>query len=127
MAVFGEWTSIEKAAPEEYQDVLVTDGYTVWLDNCSYPEHGARIDWNVEPDAYITHWMPLPAPVNPPAEYTRRYEVILASTWMDKINVVVECDSIYSCVVKGSQLCDMVNKMGSQKYEIAEITLLEDE
>lgn len=127
MAVFGEWVSIDREVPAEYQDILVSDGDEVWMDNCSYPEHGARLEWNVEPEHDPKWWMPMPAPVNPPVQYKRRYEVILSYTWMDKINVVVECDSIYSCVVKGSQLCDMVNKMGSQKYEIAEITLLEDD
>ena len=57
----------------------------------------------------------------------KRYEVTFAEAWHDSIRIVIESESIYSCIVKACSLLDLINKMGSAVYEIAEIILLEDE
>ena len=58
------WRSVEKELPEEYRDVLITDGefvYMAWL------EKKAMVFWyslKYTGEVYIadcvTHWMPLP-------------------------------------------------------------------
>lgn len=57
----------------------------------------------------------------------KRYEVTFATGWRDSIRIVIDCESIYSCIVKASSLLDLINKMGSAVYEIAELIRLEDE
>ena len=56
----------------------------------------------------------------------KRYEVTFATLCHDSIRIVIDCESIYSCIVKASSLLDLINKMGSADYEIAELVLLED-
>ncbi len=50
------WISAKKELPEEYTDVIVTDGEQVWSDFYAMKE------WNTEPEAVVTHWMPMPEP-----------------------------------------------------------------
>ncbi len=73
-----EWINVLDKLPEDFQDVLVTDGEKCWVaqtfDNidiflASHPDHnryprneyGAPFTTHAKP----THWMPLP---NPPKE-----------------------------------------------------------
>ena len=49
------------------------------------------------------------------------------SGFYDPIEMIVAADSIYSLVVKASEMCENINKMHvSLRYQICEITLLED-
>ena len=57
----------------------------------------------------------------------KHYEVTFATMWQDKISIVIESESIYSCIVKSCSLLDLINKMGPNTYEIAELLLLEDD
>lgn len=57
----------------------------------------------------------------------KHYEVTFAAEWQDKISIVIESESIYSCIVKACGLLDLINKMGPITYVIAELILLEDE
>lgn len=49
-----KWISVTQGFPQEYTDVLVTDGGDVWVD------YFALGEWNTEPEAEITHWMHIP-------------------------------------------------------------------
>jgi hypothetical protein len=51
-----KWISVTQGFPQEYTDVLVTDGVEVW------PDYFALGEWNTDPDAVITHWMEMPEP-----------------------------------------------------------------
>ena len=45
----------------------------------------------------------------------------------EHICINVSADTIYSCIVKAGELLNMINKMDTEiRYEIAEITLMED-
>lgn len=49
------------------------------------------------------------------------------SGFYDPIEMIVSADSIYSLIVKAGEMCNFINKMHvSLRYEICEVTLLED-
>ena len=49
------------------------------------------------------------------------------SGFYDPIEMIVSADSIYSLIVKAGEMCNFINKMHvSIRYQICEITLLED-
>ena len=51
-----KWIAVKDKLPEEYRDVIVTDGDQAWSDYYAVGE------WNTDADADITHWMPFPEP-----------------------------------------------------------------
>ena len=53
-----KWISVTQEFPQEYTDVLVTDGVEVW------PDYFALGEWNTDQDAVITHWMKMPEAPN---------------------------------------------------------------
>ena len=72
-----EWISVEDRLPEPViylggtefsEDVLVWDGFDVYMNSVIYP-HGlyggsvaARFRYDDSTDNLVTHWMPLPEP-----------------------------------------------------------------
>lgn len=59
----------------------------------------------------------------------RKYCVTYADIggFYDHLRIDVAADTIYSCIVKAGELLNMINKMDPDiRYEISEITLLED-
>lgn len=56
-----EWISIDDRMPDDYQDVIATDGYT---SNFAYWD-AADNYWlypGDSPSGIVTHWQPLPEP-----------------------------------------------------------------
>lgn len=55
-----KWIAVKDKLPEEYTDVIVTDGEQVWLDNMSFED--GRPWWMIDCHNTITHWIPMPEP-----------------------------------------------------------------
>ena len=58
----GEWISVKDKQPENDSRVLVLVGKTVDIDN--YDGRCGSEPWAVYKVSCITHWMPLPEPIN---------------------------------------------------------------
>ena len=82
------WINIKDELPEEFEDVIVTDGSDVWVDNYNLKEGGA-IDWTNKFGEEITHWMYMPEPPKGSKEKTL-FSVILMNEDKGKQEIQIE-------------------------------------
>lgn len=82
------WINIKNELPEEFEDVIVTDGSDVWVDNYNLKEDGT-IDWTNKFGEEITLWMYLPEPPGGSKEETL-FSIIRMNEDKEKQEIRVE-------------------------------------